>query len=341
MEPTGDDFERRLADAWPVSSWQDVTVLVAVSGGADSVALLRALTALRLSGPGRLIAAHCNHRLRGVESEADAAFVAELCHALDVPCEVGIAEPTDRGDGLEAAARDVRYAFLAATASRHGARYLAVAHTADDQAETILHRILRGTGLAGLSGIPRLRQLTELTTLIRPLLWARRSDVLAYLSRQGQNHREDASNAQRLYTRNRVRLDLLPQLAREYNRSVVEALLRLGQLSGEAQEVLGPLATELREAAATPLPGGGWEIKLTLLPDQPRYLIREMFIQLWQLSDWPRQAMGLAEWDLLAEMAVARSGTRKLVLPGSVQAELAAGGGTLRVRRELLDPPCA
>ena len=131
--------------------WDDVSLLLAVSGGADSVGLLRAMVELKGSGAGRIFVAHFNHALRGAESDADAAFVSELCQRLDLPCETGTADTAqlarDEGDGLEAAARGVRYAFLRATAERLGARYVVTAHTADDQAETILHRIVRGTGV--------------------------------------------------------------------------------------------------------------------------------------------------------------------------------------------------
>jgi tRNA(Ile)-lysidine synthase len=339
VDPTADDFERHLAAAWPVAAWQDVTVVVAVSGGADSVALLRAMHALRSGGAGRLVVAHCNHRLRGAESDADAAFVGKLCRRLGVACNTGIVEVTDRGDGLEAAARASRYEFLGATGNRLGARYLATAHTADDQAETILHRILRGTGLTGLAGIPRVRPLTELTTLIRPLLGARRNDVLAYLARLGQDYREDSTNAQPAFTRNRLRHDLLPQLARDYNPNVVEALLRLGQLSGEAQEVLNALAAKLCDEAATRLPGGGWEIDVTLFRDRPRYLIREALIKLWQTSNWPQQAMGQAEWAALAELILSRSKGQRLTFPGNVQAERPGDGDTLTLCRSVSPPP--
>jgi tRNA(Ile)-lysidine synthase len=136
----------------------------------------------------------------------------------------------------------------------------------------------------------------------------------------GQDHRDDASNAQRSFTRNRLRHDLLPQLAREYNPAVVEALVRLGQLSGEAQEVLNALATNLRDAAATRV-SAGWRIDLPPLHGQPRYLVREMFVRLWQQSGWPRQAMGLAEWDSLADLAAADPAPRKLELPGNIEVE--------------------
>ena len=148
-----------MAESWPPERWCDLTVLLAVSGGGDSVAMFRALHALRTSGPGRLVAAHVNHRLRGEESQADEQFVRRLCERFQVPCEVVQAgidpQAPEAADGLETAARTVRYQALQQIAARCGARYVVTAHTADDQAETILHRILRGTGIHGLAGIPR------------------------------------------------------------------------------------------------------------------------------------------------------------------------------------------
>ena len=132
-----------LANAWPAEAWGDVTVLVGVSGGADSVALLRALEALKrtAAGAGRLIVAHFHHGLRGAEADADAAFVAALSQRLGLECVVGRASGSSPSD--EASARKARYRFLKRTAHARGARFVAVAPTADDQAETILHRIAR------------------------------------------------------------------------------------------------------------------------------------------------------------------------------------------------------
>ncbi|HTN77904.1 MAG TPA: tRNA lysidine(34) synthetase TilS, partial [Pirellulaceae bacterium] len=152
-----------------------MTTLIAVSGGADSVALLRAMAAIRnqLSGkPAALQAVHFHHGLRGSEADADAKFVQELAAQCELKCVVGRAtsDLAGEGDSVERAAREARYAFFTATANATGARYLLTAHTADDQAETILHRVLRGTGVAGLAGIPRVRRLSPLTTILRPLL---------------------------------------------------------------------------------------------------------------------------------------------------------------------------
>jgi tRNA(Ile)-lysidine synthase len=172
-----DAVEKPMIQAWPPDCWCDVTTLVAVSGGPDSVALLRAMVAVRRPGAGRLIVAHFNHGLRGQQSDDEEHFVRELSARLGLACDVGRAAPAADSGGWtsEESARRTRYAFLRDVAAQRGARYVATGHTADDQAETVLHRILRGTGIGGLSGIRRHRQLLHGVSLVRPLLAVRRS----------------------------------------------------------------------------------------------------------------------------------------------------------------------
>ena len=197
-DPLPGSFLRRLADSWPPAQWQDVTIVAAVSGGADSVALLRSLLGLSPGGPARLVVAHINHGLRGSESEGDERFVADLCAKLGVPCAVrripaAVFRETG-GRGIESVARHARYECLQSIAAEWGGRYVATGHTADDQAETILHRILRGTGIRGLEGIPRVRSLSPGIALSRPLLRFRRQEILAFLAALGQPFREDSTN---------------------------------------------------------------------------------------------------------------------------------------------------
>ena len=165
------------------SAWEDVTVLVAVSGGADSIATVRAIQSLKTGGTGRIVVGHFNHRLRGEESDADEQFVTRLCGQIGLDCHVGRAKPgrvrscgcpkrtphaprevirhaeRDEYRNSEATARTARYAFLQETAERFGARYVVTGHTADDQAETVSARLVRGTGIAGLAGMARVRPL--------------------------------------------------------------------------------------------------------------------------------------------------------------------------------------
>jgi tRNA(Ile)-lysidine synthase len=327
-------FEQRLAEAWPPADWRGVTVLVAVSGGPDSVALLRALYRLSdQTGPvGRLVVAHFNHRLRS-EADDEEAFVRELSKQLDLPCESARADPAtlDQGDGLEAAAREARYGFLRASAERLGARYLAVGHTADDQVETILHHILRGTGLAGLGGMPRARPLSPAVTVIRPLLGLHRRDVEEYLRELGQTYCQDATNLSLHHTRNRLRHELLPLLRERFNPLVKDALLRLGALAAEAHEVLVRRADDLARQVASELPGGETSVDCRSLADQPRYVVREMFCQIWRRHGWPLQDMTFRHWEDLVEMtSAAQRGARlRRVFPGGILAH--AESDTLRL----------
>lgn len=295
-------MERLLQRLWPPDDWHDVTVLVAVSGGADSVALLRALQAIRSSGPGRLIVAHFNHELRAAAA-GDETFVRELAAGLELESIVG---RTNRlagappATGVEEAARQERYDFLRATAQRCGARYVATAHTADDQAETVLHRIVRGTGVAGLGGMRRSRRLAEGVSLIRPLLTVRRAELTAYLEAIGQSFREDATNAERRFTRNRLRLELLPLLAEQYNTNVVEALIRLSRLASEAQAIIDSLVADLLRRAVH-FDADCVQIDGSELAGEPRYLVRELLVACWRNQRWPEQAMGFAEWESMAD----------------------------------------
>ncbi len=324
-------IEAALAAAWPPEVWNDVTVLLAISGGADSVALLRAMASLKTEGPGKLHVAHFNHRLRGDESAADEQFVRQLCDNLALECYVG--ETPDGqtiaagGDGLEAAAREARYEFLTQTAQRLGARYVVTAHTADDQAETILHRILRGTGIGGLSGMARARRLGPATTLIRPLLETRRADLVGYLSDLGQPFRSDSSNADTRLTRNRIRHELLPQLARQYNTGVIDALLRLGSLAGQVQSVVDELVDELVAQHVEADEPDVVKIDIRPLAGRSEYLVRELLISVWRDKNWPMQAMGFAQWDQLAEMISDGQESDppkppKRIFPGGVSAEV-------------------
>lgn len=315
-------LESKLAQSWPPKQWADVTVLVAVSGGPDSVALLRAMAAIksRFGGDGRLCAAHLNHGLR-IEADQDEQFVVELCRQLGLTCEVAhenVAN-SDAGDGIEAAARSARYRFFEQAAGRLGARFVTVAHTADDQAETILHRIIRGTGIRGLAGMARARPLGY-TALVRPLLDFRRKELLDYLEAIGQPYRIDQSNADTRFMRNRIRRDLLPTLVRHYNHETVEALLRLGSLAGQSQAVIDTLSAELFKQCVR-IEGSQAIIRLEKLAEHPPHLIRELFAMLWRRLHWPQQAMGMRQWDELCEMAVKMSTTKRF-FPGEIVVEI-------------------
>jgi len=184
-------------------------VVVAVSGGSDSVALLRLLCSLRESRHLDVVCAHFNHQLRGAESDADEAFVRELARSLDVPCETGSEDvgvhASEHHLSSEEAARELRLRFLRITALKTGAACIATAHTWDDQVETVLFRLLKGTGLRGISGIaPRTGM------FIHPLLAVSKEELQDWLRAQGFAWRDDSSNADVRYERNFVRTSVIP-----------------------------------------------------------------------------------------------------------------------------------
>ena len=181
------------------------TVIAAVSGGADSVALLFSLYLLKESMGITLEAAHFNHGLRGAESDRDAEFVRSLCDRYDIPLHLGKGQVTAGKKGLEAAARDARYAFFSTLSGK-----IATAHTADDNAETVLMHLVRGTGLKGLGGISPVRG-----NLIRPMLSTTRRDVLEFLEEYHLSCVEDSSNGTDAFLRNRLRHPVMPLLKEE------------------------------------------------------------------------------------------------------------------------------
>ena len=295
----------QLAGFWPPAAWRDVHVLVAISGGRDSIALLHLLKGLKSGGAGEIVAGHLNHGLRK-EADDDERFVRKQCIDWQVPLEVGHADVAGAaksgGDGIEAAARNARYEFLLQTAHRTGAGFSGTAHAADDQVETILPRILRGTGIAGLRGMLPARPLDDGVTLVRPLLNVRREAIDQYIQAEGLSFREDASNDDLQFTRNRIRRDLLPKLRAEYNVGIDDALLRMADLAAECGSVIDEVARGLAErcrcADTSPI-----TIDCQPLASQSRYLVCETLMRIWNDAQLPQQAMGKREWETLAEIA--------------------------------------
>ena len=232
-------LRQALAAALTACDMRGKTLLVAVSGGGDSLALLYALHQAQAEFDLRLCGAHLNHALRGAESDADAAFVAAAFRRLGIPYTLQRADVAAYRRAhrlsIEAAARRVRYAFLADAAAHHAAHAVAVAHTADDQAETLLMNIIRGSGLDGLRGMQTLDRLaidSADLTLFRPLLGVTRAQTYAYCDALGLQPRQDASNLSLEHTRNRIRLELMPLLDR-FNPAARDALLRLARNAAE------------------------------------------------------------------------------------------------------------
>ena len=236
---------------------RSASVVVACSGGPDSLALLALLLELRPLLHLTVTAAHYEHGIRGAASIADAAFVQQFCAERGVPCLLAHgdarAAAAAGGESLETAARRLRYAFLERARLRAGADWILTAHHADDQAETVLLHLLRGTGIDGLAGI---RARDEARHLVRPLLPFPKRELAAYCRAQGFSPRRDATNEVPDALRNRVRLELLPALLRGYNPSLRQGLCRLARLAEEEGEALELWAAREAETMIVRLPAG-------------------------------------------------------------------------------------
>ena len=236
-------------------------LLVAVSGGIDSVALAHALHSISQRTGLKLSIGHVNHGLRGAESDADQAAVEALAARLGLPVRSARVDPAAARRGgpsrdrptLQEAARELRYAALDAIARELGASCVATAHTADDQAETVLLRLLRGTGPDGLAGIP---ERSPDGRIARPLLGTSRAEVERFAAAQGIAWREDGSNASGPYARNRLRNEWLPGLARVFNPGLLRALAGLAEAQRKDSEWIGSQVE--REASRRFAMEGDW-----------------------------------------------------------------------------------
>jgi tRNA(Ile)-lysidine synthase len=292
-------------------------VLVGVSGGPDSVALLHALTLLRADYALRVTVCHVHHGLRP-DADRDAAFVEALAARLGCPARIVRVEvPRGGGRSPEEAARLVRHAALARVARAVGAHRIALGHTADDQAETVLMRVLQGAGPRGLAGIPRRRG-----RIVRPLLEVDRAAVLDHLGIHGLNAVEDVTNRDPKFLRNRVRHELLPWLAAEAGPRVPEALRRVARGAREMAEALDALVRLRLTGHLRPTPVG-WRLDLAALRGLPSGAVKAAVrMALVEVVAPARLGSGLraAHLDALAALASAATGAR-VRLPAGVVIE--------------------
>lgn len=226
-------------------------IVVAVSGGPDSVCLLSVLHSLRKKLGIKLHIAHLNHRLRGAESDADAEYVAGLARRLKIPATIESADVKafrkERRMTLEEAAREIRYCFLATTARKVGAEKAAAGHTSNDQIETVLMHLIRGSGIRGLRGLlPAINLKTHAgeLRLIRPLLGTSREDTATYCAEHSLEPRTDATNLSLEPFRNKVRRKLLPEL-KKYNPQIAAAILRTARSAGDDLDLIEKEARQL------------------------------------------------------------------------------------------------
>jgi tRNA(Ile)-lysidine synthase len=287
-------------------------LVVALSGGADSVALLDALVALRKRRTLELVAAHLDHGLRN-ESADDARFCEELCQRLGVAIRIGHADVRARAArerrGLEDAARRERYLFLRSVHREEDADAIATAHTRDDQAETLILRLLRGSGRVGL-GAMRART----RGIVRPLLTVSRLEVLAYLEERGLSWREDPTNADPRHLRNRVRHELLPYLESRFNPRIKETLARTAGILGDEARLLERRSRRLLGRAAR-RDGAAIRLDRTVLAAAPPAVAR-LALRAALTAAGGRRGIGARHLERLLALASSGSSGRALALPG-------------------------
>jgi len=325
---------------------------VAVSGGADSVALLRSLTELAPDLGVVLFVLHLNHRLRGPDADADEQFVRELAAQLSLEAAIESEDVASIATlyhlSLEAAGRRARYGFFQRAATALRLNCVATAHTRDDQAETILLRLLRGAGTSGLAGIHRTFDLSLLggnlpaasespsPRLIRPLLSTTRQQVEQYLNSLGQPFRQDSSNLSPEFLRNRVRISLLPALERDYNPRLRQALCETADIAAAENAFFDDLTSSALGKNADPEQG----VALEILQSQPLALQRRILRSLCQPLGL---ALDFAHLESLREFALAGRAER-LKLPRGFIAEVVRdpqGPPHLFLRSPEPDPPPA
>lgn len=279
------------------------SVLIAVSGGADSMALLEMVARLAPLLKLQIGIAHLDHELRGEESRKDATFVNEQARERGLKIFIGRAEvqrlAAEQKLSLEDAARKARYQFLERVARRHGYSVILTGHTADDNAETLLMNLLRGSGVTGLAGIPPVRSLGRGLILARPLLWAGRSEVREFVQQAGIQWREDESNQNTRFLRNRVRQELLPAL-QQFNPSIVNTLNSTAEIMRGVEQHLGhSVRTAIEQVTVTrnnePRNNDSLELNLNhlkhLLPAIQSELVQRVVCQRFELPPIPYLAV--------------------------------------------------
>lgn len=308
-------------------------VLVGLSAGPDSSALLHALVLLAPRLRLHVEAAHVHHRIRGAQADRDAEAARALAERLQVPFRLervdAPAYARTHGLSLEAAARSLRLEALERLAAERGCGRVALGHTADDQAETVLMWVLRGTGLAGLAGIPPVRGV-----FVRPLLAVWRRDVLAYCQAAGLTPVEDETNRSLRFFRNRIRLEVLPYLESRVRPGVREALTRLAAIALDEHAYMQARVAEAWQSLGVTAAEGRVELSARALRALHPALGRRTLVRAYEeVSGGHRGELGLAHVEALWEAVLRGRGGVRIELPGRVAASIARG----RLRLERLE----
>ncbi|MFZ5825908.1 MAG: tRNA lysidine(34) synthetase TilS [Bacillota bacterium] len=296
-------------------------VIVAVSGGPDSVALLHLLHRMAPEWALSLHVFHLDHGLRGEASAADAAYVTDLAKSLGLPVTVVTLSPGElkrESGSVQANARRRRYQEIYALATRIQATRVAMGHNRDDQAETVLMRLLRGAGLKGLASIPPVRE-EEGLTIIRPLLTISRYEIEGYCVEHKLFPRFDASNARADYLRNRIRLELLPMLSREYNPAIAANLAQLAAVVREEDDLLEQQAREAFSRCRIEDSGTAVVLDGARLLTEPLALARRVVRIVGRQLAGPEVDLGLPAVTRVLDAAARNDGTHTVDLPAGLR----------------------
>jgi tRNA(Ile)-lysidine synthase len=312
------------------------TVVVGISGGVDSVVLLYVLYQLQNHLGIRLYSAHLNHQFRGQEAEHDAEFVRRFSEKLEIPCYIdsrNVPEFMKKNKlSPQDAARQVRYQFFESIAERVSAQKIATAHTADDQAETVLIGLIRGVGIHGLGGIqPILNQ-----KIIRPLLTTTRDQIEAFAEAEELDYVFDSSNTSRKYLRNAVRLDLLPLLKQQFNPTIVKRLTAYAQLFREDAFFIDKIATE-RYYQICENVDGGKKIKLDLFTKEHITIQRALIYKIFEKVTGTRQGLETNHVRAVIDLFTQKESGKRLSLPGRVIAVRSYAWGYIQRKTQVIN----
>lgn len=289
-------------------------VLLAVSGGPDSVAMLHGF--IHCNDREQLVVGHFNHRLRGAASEADATLVKEVCQEAGITFELGSSETLHPEQvSLESEARRLRYQWLRTTAERLQCNWIMTGHTLNDQAETVLHHMVRGTGWRGMRGIAGRKRLSDRVMLGRPLLRCTKADVLAYLASQQARFCDDASNSDVKFTRNRLRHRVMPELL-SINPQAVQHLAHWAKIARREYQNVQSVGKAMLAEVLVHRERGAASLHVARLEHCEDEILQEVLRRLWYLQGWPKDAMNRARWREVME--VCRGKRIAVELPGRV-----------------------
>jgi tRNA(Ile)-lysidine synthase len=310
-------------------------VLVAVSGGPDSVALCHILHQLHQTYRVELVAAHIHHGIRGSEADQDAAFVQDLVRQLELPIvmqRVNVhAWRKKHGGSLQMAARELRYQCLHQIMTNEGASKLALGHNADDQAEEIMLRIFRGAGQRGLTGMP----LHSHNGVIRPLLECHRHEITSYLEDRNLAFRQDESNLKPWCQRNLLRLEFLPRLQQNFNSNLNATLLRTSNIFREEEEFWESLVGDWLDQHAGGCEDGGRRLPIGPLLETHPAMQKRVLRKMVEEVKGNLRSFGYHHTEILLQLCRSAAANSRIDLPGEVEAEKNYNWLTIRLTRQI------